>query len=209
MYSSCVRVIDFINTVIDIINFVNEVNRSILGSKEQKMNKKPEIKSWKNLESAFAGESMAYQKYMYFAKIARRNGDEEVAKLFEETASHETKHAEGHLRNLYPINKMTTQACLELAVEGEKYEYTEMYPQFAKTAKEESVEEWLIKEFEGGIEECKEHAKTFEKMSKIFGGLAKVEKEHHDNYQRTLESLDNATKSEFNESETYLENAPK
>ena len=173
------------------------------------MTKKPEIKSWKNLEAAFAGESMAYQKYMYFAKIARRNGDEEVAKLFEETASHETKHAEGHLRNLYPMKKMSTLDCLQIARDGERFEYTEMYPQYAKTAKEESAEDWLIKEFEEGIEECKEHAKTFEKMSKIFAGLAKVEKEHHDNYQRTLESLDNANKSEFGESNEYLENAPK
>ncbi len=174
------------------------------------MEKRIEIKSWKNLEAAFAGESMAYQKYLYFAKIARRNGDEEVAKLFEETASHETKHAEGHLRNLYPMSKMTTQDCLKIAVAGEKYEYTEMYPSYARTAREEGVDEKLIKEFEEGIEECKEHSETFqktlEKMGKIFEGLAKVEKEHHDNYQRTLDSLENAKKKEFRESNLFLEN---
>jgi len=173
------------------------------------MNKKPEIKSWKNLESAFAGESMAYQKYLYFAKIARRNGDEEVAKLFEETASHETKHAEGHLRNLYPMSKMTTEDCLKMAVAGEKYEYTEMYPGFAKTAKEEGADKWLIKEFEEAEKECQEHSENFqkslEKIGKIFEGLAKVEKEHHDNYQRTLDSFENTKKKEFKESNLFLD----
>ena len=73
------------------------------------MKKKIEIKTRKNLEGAFAGESMAHQRYLYFAKIARRNGNEDVARLFEETAAHETKHAEGHLRYLYPMNEMTTE----------------------------------------------------------------------------------------------------
>jgi rubrerythrin len=171
------------------------------------MSKKPEIKSWKNLESAFAGESMAYQKYMYFAKVARKNGDEEVAKLFEETASHETKHAEGHLRNLYPMNKLTTEQCLKMAVAGEKYEYTEMYPGFSRTAKEEGMEDWMIEEFEEGIVECKEHAEAFtqrlEKLSKIFGGLAKVEQEHHDNYDAALEDF-SAARGNFDNSESFL-----
>lgn len=173
------------------------------------MNKKPEIKTWKNLEAAFAGESMAYQKYLYFAKIARKNGDEEVAKLFEETASHETKHAEGHLRNLYPMNKMTTQDCLKMAIAGEKFEYTEMYPGYSKTAKEEGADKWLIQEFEENIAESKEHSENFqkslEKLGKIFEGLAKVEKEHHDNYQRTLDSFENAKKKEFKESNLFLD----
>jgi rubrerythrin len=138
---------------------------------------KKEIKSWKNLEAAFAGESMAYQKYMYFAKIARKNGDEDVAKLFEETAKHETKHAEGHLRNLYPFAKMTTEMCLRIAMEGEKFEYTEMYPQYAKTAHEEGAEQWMIDEFEEGIAECKEHAEIF---------LSKLEKlENSDDFLET------------------------
>lgn len=170
------------------------------------MSNKPEIKSWKNLEAAFAGESMAYQRYMYFAKIARKNGDEEVAELFEETAKHETAHAQGHLRNLYPMNKMTTEDCLKEAVAGEKFEYTEMYPQYAREAKEEGAADWFIKEFEEGIEECKEHAEEFqkrlEKMQKIFGGLAKVEKEHHDNYAAALDDF--KSKGNFSESDGYL-----
>jgi rubrerythrin len=154
------------------------------------MKKKPEITSWKNLESAFAGESMAYQKYLYFAKIARKNGDEEVARLFEDTAVHETKHAEGHLRNLYPFLEMTTEKCLKLAIDGERYEYTEMYPDFSRTAKKEGMENWMIEEFKEGAVECKEHFEKFlqrlAKISKVFEGLAKVEKGHHDSYQNAL-----------------------
>ena len=175
------------------------------------MGSKPEIKSWKNLESAFAGESMAYQKYMYFAKVARKNGDEDVAKLFEETASHETKHAEGHLQNLYPMKDLTTKQCLKMAIAGENYEYTEMYPSFSRTAKEEGMEEWIIEGFEEGVVECKEHAEKFikklEKLSKIFGGLAKVEKEHHDNYARALRDFSNAKSGHFENSNSYLEQA--
>jgi len=171
------------------------------------MSKKPEIKSWKNLEAAFAGESMAYQKYMYFAKIARKNGDNDVAELFEETARHETSHAEGHLRHLYPFREMTTEKCLQLAMEGEKFEYTEMYPQYAKTAKEEGAEDWMVKEFEEGVEECKEHSEIFqkklEKLSKVFDGLTRVEKEHHDNYVKALENKQAEFK--FDDSEGFLE----
>jgi len=177
-------------------------------------NKKPEIKTWKNLEAAFAGESMAYQKYMYFAKIARKNGDEDVAKLFEETARHETGHAEGHLRNLYPMELMTTEECLKVASEGERFEYTEMYPQYAKTAREEGADAHLIKEFMDGAEECKEHAQIFkakwdqkrvEKVSKVFNALAKVEQEHYENYKA---ALDKQPKGKFSVSDDYLKENP-
>ena len=165
-----------------------------------------EIKTRKNLEGAFAGESMAYQKYKYFAKIARRNGDEDVARLFEETAEHETKHAEGHLRYLYPINEMTTEKCLELARDGERFEYTEMYPSYAKTAEEENADDEIKQEFYDGIRECQEHEKSFasklEKINKVFNGLAKVEEEHFKNYER---ALDNKKAShQFQVSNEYL-----
>lgn len=173
------------------------------------MKNKTQLLSWKNLEAAFAGESMAYQKYMYFAKIARRNGDHEVADLFEKTAFHETNHAEGHLRHLYPMNKMTTIECLKVAVEGEKFEYSEMYPNYARIAQEEGAESWLIKEFEEGVEECKEHSHNFkkrlEKIGKIFEGLAKVEKEHHDNYKQAMKSQENTKKCDFSESNNFLQ----
>jgi len=176
---------------------------------KNKKGEKMKIKTRQNLEGAFAGESMAYQKYKYFAKIARKNGDEEVAKLFEETAKHETNHAEGHLRFLYPMKEMTTRKCLELARDGEKFEYTEMYPSYAKTAEEEGASDLVKKEFLDGITECQDHEKGFvemlDKINKVFGGLTKVEKEHHDNYQRTLDSLGEKVDSTFEISNDYLE----
>lgn len=153
---------------------------------------KPEIKTRKNLESAFAGESMAYQKYLYFAKLARKKGNEEVAKLFEDTARHEIGHAEGHLRFLYPEETLSVQDLLKIAIEGETYEYTEMYPQFEKTAREENQSD-AVQEFLHQVEESKDHAAHFEqkleKVSKIFAGLAKVEKEHANGYENALKKL--------------------
>jgi rubrerythrin len=156
------------------------------------MNKKGEIKTVKNLESAFAGESMAYQKYLYFAKLARKKGNEAVAKVFEETAKHEIGHAEGHLRFLYPEEQLTVEDLLKLAIEGETYEYTEMYPGFEKTAREEN-QEMAVMEFKDQILESKEHAEFFQKnldkISKIFSGLAKVEKSHAEGYQLALKNV--------------------
>ena len=154
---------------------------------------KKEIKSWKNLEGAFAGESMAYQKYLYFAKLARKKGHEDVAKLFENTAKHEIAHAEGHLRFLYPEDQLTVQNLLEIAIKGETFEYTEMYPQYEKTAIEEGQLNWA-EESREQIAESQLHAAGFEKqlqkVSKIFGGLAKVEKQHAQGYENALAKLD-------------------
>ena len=107
---------------------------------------RPEIKTIANLESAFAGESMAHIKYRYFAKLAREMGDEATARTFEETADQEVMHAFGHLDLLYPKATMTPAKALQIAIDGETYEYTEMYPGFAKTARDEGFEEvaeWL------------------------------------------------------------------
>jgi len=154
--------------------------------------KKPEIKTWKNLESAFAGESMAYQKYLYFAKLARKKGNNEVADLFEETAKHEIAHAAGHLRFLYPEEELSVADLLRLAVEGETFEYTEMYPSYEKTAKQEGQLE-AVKEFKEQAQESKEHSVNFqaklEKIGKMFAGLAKVEKSHAAGYSKALEKL--------------------
>ena len=72
-----------------------------------------------NLEAAFAGESMAHIKYRYFAKLAREMGDEDTAKIFEDTASQEVLHAFGHLDLLYPKAQMTSAKALQIAIEGE------------------------------------------------------------------------------------------
>lgn len=149
-----------------------------------------EIKTLKNLESAFAGESMAYQKYLYFAKLARKKGNEEVAKAFEDTAKHEIGHAEGHLRFLYPEENLSVADLLKIAIEGETYEYTEMYPTFEKTAKEEH-QYVALDEFQEQIKESKNHAaffkKNLDKISKIFKGLAKVEESHAKKYKDQLD----------------------
>ena len=132
-----------------------------------------------NLESALAGESMAHIKYRYFAKIAREEGFEDVAKHFEDTADQEIKHAWGHLELL--IGRPTTKECLEKAIEGETYEYTEMYPGFEERAKaEQNIE--AVKEFNEQGRESNLHAQQFKavlaKAEKRFAALLKVEKRH-------------------------------
>ena len=97
----------------------------------------PSIKTMANLESAFAGESMAHIKYRYFAKICREWGDLETAEVFEATANQEVMHAFGHLDLLYPKSTLTPPKVLQMAIDGETYEYTEMYPTFKNVAIEE------------------------------------------------------------------------
>ena len=150
---------------------------------------RPDIKTMDNLEAAFAGESMAHIKYRFFAKIARAAGDEETAKIFEETANQEVQHALGHLDLLYPKETLSPARCLEMAIAGETYEYTEMYPGFLKIAQEEGHAS-TASEINGQIAESKEHAAQFsatlEKAAKRFAALAKVEERHANQYRATL-----------------------
>ena len=143
----------------------------------------------KNLESALAGESMAHIKYRYFAKLARAEGFEEVAKHFEHTADQEILHAWGHLELL--IGKPDTRKCLELAIEGETHEFTEMYPTFKNQAAMEGHA--AVHEFEDQIDESKEHAEQFKKVlalaEKRFAALAKVEERHANAYKQVLGDL--------------------
>ncbi len=153
---------------------------------------RPEIKTLANLESAFAGESMAHIKYRYFAKIAREMGDELTARTFEETANQEVMHAFGHLDLLYPKATMTPAKALQMAIDGETYEYTEMYPGFRKTAEEEGNAA-AVAEIDEQIEESKVHAAQFratlEKAQKRFAALAKVEERHAKHYQSVLDTV--------------------
>ncbi|KRB92879.1 rubrerythrin family protein [Noviherbaspirillum sp. Root189] len=143
----------------------------------------------KNLEAAFAGESMAHIKYRYFAKLAREAGADDVARIFEETADQEVMHAFGHLDLLYPKAKLTPAKALEIAIEGETYEYTEMYPQFRHLAVQEGNAA-AVAEFDEQIAESKEHAdafrRTLEMAAKRFAALAKVEERHANNYRKVL-----------------------
>jgi rubrerythrin len=131
-------------------------------------------KTWENLKAAFAGESQANRRYLYFAKQADVEGQPDIAGLFRDTAEGETGHAHGHLDFLKQVGDPATgepigdtQMNLKAAVAGETYEYTQMYPGFAKTAREEGlvdVAEW-------------------------FETLAKAEKSHAGRFQKGLDSL--------------------
>lgn len=155
---------------------------------------KPESVTIKNVEAAFAGESMAHIKYMYFAKICRAQGDVESAKVFEETAAQEVQHAFGHLDLLYPQSEMSPAKALDMAIAGETYEYTEMYPQFRHLAEQEGNHA-AAREIDEQIEESKEHAdrfrQTLAKAAKRFAALAKVEERHANQYRATRARVTN------------------
>ena len=144
----------------------------------------------KNLESALAGESQAHVKYRYFAKIAREEGHEEVAKHFEHTADQELLHAWGHLELL--VGKPSTKQCLEMAIEGETHEFTTMYP----TMQAEAIAEGntaAASEAADQTAESKQHAEQFKavlvKAQKRFTALAKVEQRHARAYTQVMEAL--------------------
>ena len=147
-----------------------------------------------NLEAAFAGESMANRKYLYFAKHCRALGADDVADVFENTAAQETQHAFGHLDLLFPPATLTVEKMLQLAIEGETHEYTEMYPAFRNTALEEQNMA-AVAEMDEQIAESKEHADMFQavlrKAEKRFAALTKVEARHAQHYQDTLDKQRN------------------
>ncbi|HNC94689.1 MAG TPA: rubrerythrin family protein [Myxococcota bacterium] len=127
-----------------------------------------------NLKAAFAGESQANRRYLYFAKIADVEGHPDVAGLFRDTAEGETGHAHGHLDYLKQVGDPATglpigetEANLRAAVAGETHEYTDMYPGMARTAREEG----------------------FPEIASWFETLAKAEKSHAGRFQRGLDSL--------------------
>lgn len=144
----------------------------------------------KNLEAAFAGESQAFTKYMYFAKMARQQGFEDVAKHFEHTASQELLHAHGHLELL--VGKPDVKHCLEMAIEGETHEFTHMYPQMEAEARGEGLLS-AAEEAAEQIEESKEHAEQFKqvlaKAEKRFAALKRVEQRHAEAYQQVWETV--------------------
>ena len=144
----------------------------------------------KNIEAAFAGESMAHIKYLYFARVCRAQGDEESARIFEETSAQEVQHAFGHMDLLYPKAELDPVKCLELAIAGETYEYTEMYPQFRHLAEQEQNQA-AVREFDEQIAESREHAEQFQtvlaKAAKRFAALTKVEERHARRYQDALQ----------------------
>ena len=146
----------------------------------------------KNLESAFAGESMAHMKYLHFAKVCRALGDEATAKVFEDTAAQEIQHALGHAELLFPKAQLTVAQCLQYAIDGETHEYTEMYPTFRHEAEQEGHSD-AVREIDEQIAESREHAQMFSevlaKAARRFAALAKVEEKHAKHYQQTLNAV--------------------
>ena len=154
-----------------------------------------------NLEAAFGGESMANRKYLFFADVAKQLGHKDLAKLFRDTAAQETEHAFAHFRLLHPdlvvsnpdrLSDEEKQAmlkrCLELAIEGETYEYTTMYPEFAAQARQER-DSGAEAEFVEQSSESQEHADTFRTAAKNFGLLTPIEKHHAETYGVALQAL--------------------
>ena len=125
-------------------------------------------KTEKNLETAFAGESMARNKYTYFASKARKEGYVQIANIFEETANNEKEHAKMWFK-LLNDGIGSTAECLKAAAEGENYEWTDMYAAFAKEAKEEG----------------------FDEIARLFEGVAAIEKEHEERYRKLLANVEN------------------
>ena len=132
----------------------------------------------KNLEAAFAGESMARNKYTYFASVAKKEGYEQISALFLKTADNEKEHAKMWFKELQGIGN--TEENLLHAAEGENYEWTDMYAGFAKTADEEG----------------------FPELAKKFRLVAAIEKEHEERYRALLKNVQ--TKQVFAKSEVKV-----
>lgn len=159
----------------------------------------------KNLTEAFAGESMANRKYLFFAEVTRQLGMSELSKLFRETANQETEHAFAHFRLMHPelvvddvasLTQEQKQAiasrCLELGIEGETYEYTTMYPEFADAARADRDNKAVV-EFEAQQAESREHAQIFRKAAHNFGLLTHIENHHARQYTEALQALEGVT----------------
>lgn len=120
-----------------------------------------------NLAAAFAGESQARNKYTYYASKARKDGYEQIAAIFEETAGNEKEHAKMWFKLLHNNEVPDTLANLLDAAEGEKFEWTEMYAEFSKVAKEEG----------------------FPEIAYWFKAVGDIEKEHEERYRKLLENI--------------------
>ncbi len=121
-----------------------------------------------NLQTAFAGESQARNKYTYFASKAKKDGYVQIAKLFEETANNEKEHAKIWFKLLYGADMRTTAENLAEAAAGENYEWTDMYATFAKEAKEEG----------------------FDHIAFLFEEVGKIEKLHEERYRKLLANVE-------------------
>ena len=124
-------------------------------------------KTEQNLMTAFAGESQARNKYTYYASKAKKEGYEQIAAIFEETANNEKEHAKMWFKELHNREVPSTIENLLDAAAGENYEWTDMYDTFAKEAREEG----------------------FDKLARLFEGVAKIEKEHEERYRKLIANI--------------------
>ena len=124
-------------------------------------------KTEQNLMTAFAGESQARNKYTYYASKAKKEGYEQIAAIFEETANNEKEHAKMWFKELHNGEVPSTIENLLDAAAGENYEWTDMYDTFAKEAREEG----------------------FDKLARLFEGVAKIEKEHEERYRKLIANI--------------------
>ena len=121
-----------------------------------------------NLWTAFAGESQARNKYSYYASKAKKDGYEQLAAIFEETANNEKEHAKLWFKWLHDGAVPDTKTNLQDAANGENYEWTEMYKEFAETAKEEG----------------------FDELARLFEMVAEIEKHHEERYLKLLQNIE-------------------
>ena len=136
----------------------------------------------KNLMEAFAGESQARNKYTYYASKAKKDGYEQIAAIFEETAGNEKEHAKIWFKLLHDGGIPDTMANLLDAANGENYEWTDMYDSFAKTAKEEG----------------------FDHIAFLFTEVGKIEKQHEERYRKLLDNIESGKVFEREEPKMWI-----
>ena len=146
----------------------NRKKRNIYNKTDTIMKELKGTKTEKNLMEAFAGESMARNKYSYFASRAKKDGYEQIAALFEETAANEKEHAKLWFKDLEGGAVQDTMTNLKAAAEGENYEWTDMYDRMAKEAEEEG----------------------FTEIAARMRGVAEVERHHEERYRRLLQNIE-------------------
>ena len=134
----------------------------------------------KNLQTAFAGESQARNKYTYFASVAKKEGFEQISALFTKTADNEKEHAKMWFKELGGLGN--TAANLKQAAEGENYEWTDMYEGFAKTA----------------------DAEGFHDLAEKFRGVAAIEKHHEERYRALLQKVEDGTMFKRSEKTVWI-----
>ena len=139
-------------------------------------------KTEQDLMAAFAGESQARNKYTYFASKAKKEGYEQIAAIFEETANNEKEHAKMWFKELHGGEVPSTLENLLAAAEGENYEWTDMYAEFAKTAEDEG----------------------FTRIAYLFNEVAKIEKEHEERYRKLRENIENGVVFEKKEQTMWI-----